>query len=88
MAKREAFLKRPEIVLFGARNSVRPARQRQGPFRWLQGIDWLFDSSFGMGKLADRWPSLTSKIPFFGHSGGLGPDTGTIWSPVLVQPGS
>jgi hypothetical protein len=59
---------------FGARNGVRPALQCQGPFPALQGVDWLFDASFGTGKRADRWPSLTSKIPFCGYSGGLGPD--------------
>jgi hypothetical protein len=51
-----------KCAAFGARNGVRPALQCQGPFPALQGVDWLFDSSFGTGKHADRWPSLTSEI--------------------------
>lgn len=59
---------------FGARHGVRAALQCQGPFPALQGVDWLFDASFGTGKRAERWPSLISAIPFCGYSGGLGPD--------------
>jgi hypothetical protein len=60
---------------FGRRRGVRAVLQCSGTFPQDQGVDWLYDVSFGTGVRPQQWPALPVRGPFCGFSGGLGPDT-------------
>uniref|UniRef100_B0T4E2 Phosphoribosylanthranilate isomerase n=1 Tax=Caulobacter sp. (strain K31) TaxID=366602 RepID=B0T4E2_CAUSK len=61
---------------YGRRMGVRTVLQCAGDFPSEAGVDWLYDVSFGTGVRPDRWPSPpVPEGPFFGYSGGIGPDT-------------
>lgn len=64
---------------YGRRLGVRTVLQCSGAFPLLQnGVDWLYDVSFGTGARPDRWPAPPPNDgPFCGYSGGIGPDTVT-----------
>ena len=61
--------------LFGRRHGVRSVLQCLGAFPMDLRVDWLFDTSFGKGAAPSAWPSLPSRGPFCGFSGGLNPNT-------------
>ena len=58
---------------FGIRRNIRVALQCQGAFPMDDRIDWLYDVSFGGGKMPAAWPAVVSAHPLCGYSGGLGP---------------
>lgn len=61
---------------YARRHGMRAVLQCQGAFPSDGRIDWLYDVSFGTGVRPDVWPAPpTAAGPFFGYSGGLGPDT-------------
>lgn len=61
---------------YGRRLGVRTVLQNQGDFPADDGVDWLFDVSFGTGARPQRWPAPPAADgPFAGYSGGIGPDT-------------
>jgi hypothetical protein len=59
---------------FAARQGMRAVLQCQGAFPQEEGVDWLFDVSFGTGAAPREWPPLSASQPFCGYSGGLGPN--------------
>lgn len=61
--------------LYGRRFGVRAVLQTRDVFPAEDGVDWLYDVSFGVGVRPTTWPSLPDSGPFCGFSGGLGPAT-------------
>ncbi len=61
------------ICAFGSRYNIRVALQCQGDFPSDARVDWLYDVSFGGGKMPAAWPAVVSAHPLCGYSGGLGP---------------
>jgi hypothetical protein len=59
---------------FGRRRGIRTVLQCSNEFPQEQGVDWLFDVSFGKGATPGHWPSLPAAGPFCGFSGGLRAD--------------
>ncbi|MEC3909800.1 hypothetical protein U5A82_04745 [Sphingobium sp. CR2-8] len=62
-------------VRFGRKHGVRTMLQGSSDFPADARLDWLFDTSFGTGVAAARWPALPANGPFCGYSGGIKPDT-------------
>jgi hypothetical protein len=58
---------------FGDRQNIRIALQCQGTFPTDDRVDWLYDVSFGSGKMPTAWPAIASAHPLCGYSGGLKP---------------
>jgi hypothetical protein len=58
---------------FSVRQDIRVALQCQCPFPNDDRVDWLYDVSFGTGKMPTAWPAIVSAHPLCGYSGGLGP---------------
>lgn len=58
---------------FGVARNIRVALQCQGAFPNDDRVDWLYDVSFGTGKMPTAWPAIVSAHPLCGYSGGLGP---------------
>jgi hypothetical protein len=59
---------------FGIRRNIRVALQCQGgAFPIDARVDWLYDVSFGSGKMTAAWPPVVSAHPLCCYSGGLGP---------------
>lgn len=58
---------------FGLRHDIRIALQCQGAFPADDRVDWLYDVSFGSGRMPAAWPAVVSAHPLCGYSGGLGP---------------
>lgn len=61
------------VHAFGSRCNIRVALQCQRAFPTDDRVDWLYDVSFGSGKMPDTWPAVVSAHPLCGYSGGLGP---------------
>jgi hypothetical protein len=59
---------------FGRAHGVRAVLQCQAAFPPDDGVDWLYDTSFGRGARPTDWPPLAPGGPFCGFSGGIGPD--------------
>lgn len=60
---------------YGRRMGVRTVLQCAGDFPAQNGVDWLYDMSFGAGVTPSDWPQLIPDGPFCGYSGGIGPST-------------
>lgn len=59
---------------FAARHGLRGVLQCSGPFpAEPNGVDWLFDVSFGEGVRPTSFPRLDRDHPFCGFSGGIDP---------------
>ncbi len=56
---------------FASFKGIRPALQCQDRFPNVQGVDWLYDVSFGTGAQPKQWIPLNGDVPFCGYSGGL-----------------
>lgn len=61
-------------VRFGRSRTVRTMLQTLTDFPTDARLDWLYDTSFGTGKPAERWPALPARGPFCGFSGGIRPE--------------
>ena len=61
-------------IRFGRSNGVRTVLQTPGEFPDEARLDWLFDASFGTGKVPSRWPSSADCAAFVGYSGGINPE--------------
>ena len=53
-------------VRFGRQRGIRTMLQCQGAFPNDHRLDWLFDTSFGLGKPAESWPELMPSSPLCG----------------------
>ena len=59
---------------FSRRIGTSVVLQCQGAFPAFEGVDWLFDASFGTGLAPAWWPTLPeAPRPFCGYAGGIGP---------------
>ncbi|PYE77902.1 hypothetical protein DFQ15_11146 [Xylophilus ampelinus] len=75
--------------LYAASCGVRPALQCQQGFPDADGVDWLYDVSFGTGVRPSRWIALNRKNPFCGYSGGLNAATvGSLLESLDVPSGA